>query len=212
MPYIGTYIFIFGIENTSDKNKPILYSTFQISVIFIILNLCTMILTLISSTLVIHLQSYKDEPMPVWIENLILYHLANFLCVRTLQNNKKVQTTKATKIMGRRKVYKIQRPNSAPIENNNKSRLTELFAVKLEGYQTHHDASNSIKEESGNKKREEMFSQMEQKKSSTEVNKWKSCSIVIERMFFLIWLMANLISIGLLVYLSTGNSHTWHSV
>ena len=150
--------------------------------------------------------------MPVWIENLILYHLANFLCVRTSQNNKKVQTTKTSKIMGTREVHKIQRTNSAPIENNNKSRLPELFVVKLESDQTKHDASNSINEESCDKKLKEKFPRTKQKKSSSEVNKWKSCSIVIEKIFFLIWLIANLISIGLLVYLSTGNTHTWYSV
>ena len=158
--------------------------------------------------MVIHLQSYKNEPKPVGIENLILYHLANLLCVRTRtsQNNKKVHTTIASKIMGIREVYKIQRPNSAPFQNNNKSILPELSVV--EGCQINYDATNSIGESRNKKTR---FPHPEQTKSSSE-DKWKSCSVVIEKMFFLIWLMANLSAVGLLVYLSTGNTQALHEL
>ena len=146
----------------------------------------------------------------IWMEILILYHLANFLCVKTSQNKKKVQRTNSCNITGTREVYKIQRPNSASIQINNKSKLPELLVVRFEGYQTNHDASNSINEESCNEEQEDTYT--EQKISPSELNKWKSCSVVIEKMFFLMWLMANLVSIGLLVYLSTGNTHKWHIV
>ena len=107
--------------------------------IYLIVNMCTMVLTLISSTIVLHLHSIKHTSMPLWVETLFR-HLAAVFCVgictndsigsskekkspestfeNTVTYSEEIKNTKENGIIGRQDSKKILESNKSMTESN----------------------------------------------------------------------------------------------
>ncbi len=45
-----------------------------------------------------------------------------------------------------------------------------------------------------------------------DADKWIRCAEVVERVFFILWLIVNLGSLGLIVFMATGNNREWEEL
>ena len=143
------YICLISVRNSfSDEDNKKYWQTIEaISVeiynffpgIYLIVNMCTMVLTLISSTIVLHLHSIKHTPMPLWVETLFRL-LAAVFCVGTRTNDsirsskeetppdptfenmvtysEEIKNTKENGAIGREDSKKILESNNSMTESN----------------------------------------------------------------------------------------------
>ena len=147
--------------------------------------MCTMVLTLISSTIVLHLHSIKNTAMPSWVETLFR-PLAVVFCVGTSRK----YSTRSSK----------PKTSSMSIFKNPGNMVTYSKEMKNE------------KEGNGITGRDDTKKILESNSLMTETNKWIWCASVLERMFLVIWFLVYLASMGLLVVMAVGFSKEWETL
>ena len=176
-----------------------------------------MIITLISSSVVTHLHAIKDEPMSTWVESLFLHRMANLLRIKTsTAMEEKYKTKKAGSVSSRQmettecpefqRSRSINRRIRSPKVSFGREKINLPGLVpngsEIRTCHRFYEESNS-----GNGKHDQP-----EKVSVNLETKWIDCADVVERMFFILWLIPNLASFALLMYLSTGNTDMWHTL
>ena len=144
-----------------------------------------MILALISSTLVTHLCWNKNRPMPSWIENKILLRFAPFLCLKptTYLMKEQIQSDES-------KEMRTKSCQSSGPQISKKS--PKAIAVIQDDERT-----NGFREQ-----KYDVY-------NGCNVNKWTQCAAAIERFFLILWTSINLGSLGLIIFMTIGNSYKW---
>ena len=166
--------------------------------IYLIVNMCTMVLTLISSTVVLHIHSIKHKPVPQWVENSVR-PLAYLLCVGT-----------ESKANSEGSITNEHRPlhnTDGSNEIDKKSTSNEMVKIWKQVI-----TSKSTNEEHDRFKKTN-GSKLENDPNFKYRNRdWTWCAKVVERMFLVIWLVAYMASVVLLAILSASFHKEWESL
>ena len=144
-----------------------------------------MVLTLISSTVVLYIHSFKNYPMPPGVETRVLRPLATVFCMKIPPNPKVVPKSKDEENTVTSSLNKLQEPTEA------------------ESKKTH------IIEENGFPKNTNHIPYAAVEQSRNEQNKWVLCAMALERMFLVIWLFTYLSSMGILVLMAFREDDQW---
>ena len=147
-----------------------------------------MVITLVSSTLVLQLRSNKNKPVPQWTENLILHRIAFVVGLKSVLHaqRERLQHDKFTRKGG----------------NNKTSDLCKSLGSS--------DISIRVKSDfhSGNLSKVAPGHKFDHYSEANQ-NRWIQCAFVLKRVFLISWLVINLGSVGLIMFMALGNKHGW---